>query len=1167
MSHTNKDDHLVEYHGAEATASHSGVPAKSGRFSTPIKPALVLDMDEDVAETSTPPMYVEKDPLIGHSSPVQRGLDHIKGVVRAMSRKQPSMVTLDVSAPHKERVAPYETRERATTKTRTVERLKELMTRLAYLEQSSADAALVDESIARLEDALKSKANVGELEPHIRPYARALEETQRTVGNLHGSLGLNVERVTGLETMQSSLGESLATQRANIEEVNAKLDTFKASITQAAATEHESSYKQFSQAQNDIQSLKDSHATLEQQFKLHLSGKVVRLEQHIQQLQAQFQENQQSQQQRQLHVDQVLARLSSQISGLQGTVSQGPPQDPNGPPHVPQATVNQVQQAVLDAQQAKLVAQQAQETSLSAQRLSQQAHTSTQQLRVEIQEVRGEIAATSTEAQRSLEIARNAQSTSSSAQSVSQGMSEQLGVVHTGLQVAEKQIRQLESNGARGALPDFQTLNEVKAATDQTVQAVAELRVTAGQAKRVAEQAVECAENTQRGIISYESRLGVVEGAMKAHPRAPDHASFSAHLETIQKDVHAALARAIGCAENAAKAEAESEEHVSFAQGQRQVMEELVARCQGLHSELMATVSSGATTSSPPPPPPPHPTAPPPHPTVLTPHSTAPPPHSTAPPQAPHMGYGTSPINQAWSAEGSSHDHGRGGHPDSEGSQRHGHPIWRPPSAATFPQAHQFVETSQDYTNMDVMGQLAPYFEGQWFIPSRAVDPPPNVKRKKIRPTGIGEGFAFHGVQPFMVAVMELKALPHDRNAQMPMGFFGREGHPMIDSKTVQVLQDEYKMPVWRDLENQEQRERWEKEWSRWVGVRLDVVDRRTLVGCLLVSIPTKIHDHFFERVMREDLDLFTLWKEVFRYGRRFRNIYRTEPVWKALRLEGHVGPMEWCDWFTKWLEKGSQVIGGVTRMQAHSQLPLVLDEYCDDKRAGRQMPWKMIGEKLYGEPAQQGYGFNYLELYVWVMDFLTQEEDSRRARENLRGSTQSVSAVTRTCHHCGSPDHVQRDCPKENANACHNCGAKDHYARDCPHPRRMRCYHCGGPHRAAECPNKSATGQPRSASNSRGRPDDRRSRSGSQPRERSQPRGGSQPRDQYQKRGFTPERRPSMTSQQGRGQEHHQRRGFTPERRPSSASHRGQGPHKTPERRPSSGSARGLGSPSPVKQ
>ena len=75
-------------------------------------------------------------------------------------------------------------------------------------------------------------------------------------------------------------------------------------------------------------------------------------------------------------------------------------------------------------------------------------------------------------------------------------------------------------------------------------------------------------------------------------------------------------------------------------------------------------------------------------------------------------------------------------------------------------------------------------------------------------------------------------------------------------------------MPVWRDLENQEQRQRWEKKWSRGVGVRPDVVDGRTLVVSLLVSISTTIHDHFFERVMPEDLDLFTLWKEVFWYGR-----------------------------------------------------------------------------------------------------------------------------------------------------------------------------------------------------------------------------------------------------------------------------------------------------------
>ena len=182
-----------------------------------------------------------------------------------------------------------------------------------------------------------------------------------------------------------------------------------------------------------------------------------------------------------------------------------------------------------------------------------------------------------------------------------------------------------------------------------------------------------------------------------------------------------------------------------------------------------------------------------------------------------------------------------------------------------------------------------------------------------------------------MVPVMELQALLHEQSgAHMPMAFFKKDGHPIIEASTVQLLQTEYAMPGWIDLEGQEERQKWEKQWSRWVGVPLEVFDGRTLVGCLLISIPKAIHDHFLERKMREDLDLFTLLKEIFRYGRGFRNIYRTEPVWKGLRLEVSVGPMQWCNCFTTWLEKGSQVIGGVTKMQAHSQLLFVLTQYCD---------------------------------------------------------------------------------------------------------------------------------------------------------------------------------------------------------------------------------------------
>ena len=104
----------------------------------------------------------------------------------------------------------------------------------------------------------------------------------------------------------------------------------------------------------------------------------------------------------------------------------------------------------------------------------------------------------------------------------------------------------------------------------------------------------------------------------------------------------------------------------------------------------------------------------------------------------------------------------------------------------------------------------------------------------------------------------------------------------------------------------------------------------------------------------------------------------------------------------------------------------------------------------------------------------------------------------------------------------------------------KLQCYHCAGPHRAAKCP------KPRSRSQSRDRP-------GSQPRDRSQQRGPSQKQEQ-QRSGFTPERRPRVTSQHTvRSQ-----RGNTPERRPSSASQLGRGA----ERRTSSAHR---GSPSPT--
>ena len=103
--------------------------------------------------------------------------------------------------------------------------------RVEIFEDTSVDARYVEECTRRLEGSLLQRANVGEVELHIRSYARALEGTKQAIRGLKGGLGVHDERLKGLDAMQQSLGESMATHRKGVDETIIKFESFKTSIT------------------------------------------------------------------------------------------------------------------------------------------------------------------------------------------------------------------------------------------------------------------------------------------------------------------------------------------------------------------------------------------------------------------------------------------------------------------------------------------------------------------------------------------------------------------------------------------------------------------------------------------------------------------------------------------------------------------------------------------------------------------------------------------------------------------------------------------------------------------------------------------------------------------------------------------------------------------------
>ena len=292
--------------------------------------------------------------------------------------------------------------------------------------------------------------------------------------------------------------------------------------------------------------------------------------------------------------------------------------------------------------------------------------------------------------------------------------------------------------------------------------------------------------------------------------------------------------------------------------------------------------------------------------------------------------------------------------------------------------------------------QVAPYVKDGHFVRNMVRRSADNMKMKyRVRPTGVPDDMrAFKEVRAVPLMDELQKYLKDSGEApRTEQGMFGTQTNSWLDPQVNEVLKKMAKVPTW-DCERATQ-EAWIKRFNEWRADYAERFDEKHQSDILLAALTNEdVRDRHAKNRRREGLSLEELWQDIT--GRRMVNIHKPGAKWRRRALPNEpLTTLSWTDFMNDWSEEGSLVRGGVTHRQARDRLIKELRRHV--KECPQDAATKAAYNKIYRVQADHGgLEFNYWELFMHVMPFLSSAEYAEMEEEFLTDEAASVRAVSR---------------------------------------------------------------------------------------------------------------------------------------------------------------------------